>query len=460
MKTKYVVIIGLLSFLTATMWAQKQTPPEGGTPKDFVLPAKKSMALSNGLSVTMVEYGKVPKVSIRVVIRTGNIDETASQVWMADLVGEYLKEGTKTRSAQDLAKVAASMGGSIDIATTSDQVFITGEVLAEFGPDFIKLVSDLLQNPAFPASEADRLKNNLIRQLTVQRAEPQGMASEKFSQVMYGDHPYGRVFPTEEMIKSYTVDQVKEFYEKNYGAKRTSIYVVGIFDAKAIQQAVNESFNAWKEGSPATQNPPKMSSTKTIFLIDRPGAPQSTIYMGLPVIDPSQPDYLTLTVMNSMLGGSFGSRITSNIRENKGYTYSPGSALTVNYRSAYWAEVADVTTDFTGASIKEILYEINRLRDEVPGKEELDGIKNYIAGTFVLRNSSPFGIANQLSFLSLHGLPDTYLTNYVKNVFAITPEDISKMVKTYIRDTKIVIVIVGDVKKIKKQVEAYGKIVQ
>jgi predicted Zn-dependent peptidase len=460
MKTKFSLMAALLSLLTVSVWAQKQTPPAGGTPKDFNLPAKNTMTLSNGLSVTMVQYGKVPKVSVRVVVRTGNIDETASQVWLADLTGEFLKEGTKTRSAQDLAKAAASMGGSIDVYTGSDQVYITGEVLSEFGPEFIKLLSDMIQNPSFPAGETERLKNNMIRELTVQRSEPRGLAVEKFSQVMFGDHPYGRYFPTEEMVKSYTVDNVKEFYDKNFGAKRTAIYVVGMFDAKNIQNAVNESFKGWKEGSPATQNPPKMSSSKTVYLIDRPGALQSTIYMGLPVVDPSHPDYLTLNVMNSLLGGSFGSRITSNIRENKGYTYSPRSNVTVNYRSAFWAEVADVTTDHTAASIKEILYEINRLKDEVPGKEELDGIKNYMAGTFVLQNSSSFGIANQLSFLSLHGLADTYLTNYVKNVYAIAPEDISKMVKTYVRDADIAVVIVGDVKKIKKQVEPYGKIVQ
>jgi predicted Zn-dependent peptidase len=262
------------------------------------------------------------------------------------------------------------------------------------------------------------------------------------------------------MVKSFTLDNVKEFYDKNYGAKRTSIYVVGLFDAKAIEKTFAETFGGWKEGSVATQNPPKMSSSRTIYLIDRPGAPQSTIFMGLPVVDPSHPDYLSLTVMNSMLGGSFGSRITSNIRESKGYTYSPRSTVSVRYRSAYWAEVADVTTDVTGASIKEILFEINRLQNEVPDKEELDGIKNYLAGTFVLQNSSPAGIANQLSFLSLHGLPDTYLTNYVKNVYAITPEEISKMVKSYIRESDIAIVIVGDIKKIKKQVETYGKVIQ
>lgn len=460
MKTRYAFIVVLLSLLTVSVRSQQQTPPAGGTPKDFTLPAKQTMNLSNGLSVTMVEYSKVPKVSIRVVIRTGNIDETASEVWLADLTGEFLKEGTKTRSAQDLAKAAASMGGSIEVYTGSDEVYVAGEVLSEFGSEFIKLVSDMIQNPAFPASELERLKNNQIRQLTVQRAEPRGLAGEKFSQVMFGDHPYGRYFSTEEILKSFTLDHVKTFYEKNYGAKRTSIYVVGMFDGKAIQKAVNENFSGWKEGSAATQNPPKMSSTRTIYLIDRPGAPQSTIYMGLPVVDPSHPDYLALTVMNSMLGGSFGSRITSNIRENKGYTYSPFGTVWVKYRSAYWAEVADVTTDFTGASIKEILYEINRLKDETPSVEELDGIKNFMAGTFVLRNSSPGGITNQLSFLSLHGLPDSYLTNYVKNVYAITPEDISRMVKTYIRDTDIAIVIAGDIKKIKKQVETYGKIIQ
>ncbi|KAB2878516.1 insulinase family protein [bacterium] len=460
MKTRYVVIIGLLSLLTVSLWAQKETPPAGGTPKDFNLPQKQMVTLPNGFSGTMVAYGKVPKVNIRVVIRTGNIDESPSQVWLADLAGEFLKEGTKTRTAQDLAKAAASMGGSIDVATGSDQVFITGEVLSEFGPDFIKLIGDMIQNPAFPASELERLKNNMVRQLTVQRSEPAGLASEKFSQVMFGDHPYGRYFPTEETINSFTLDHVKEFYDKNYGARRTSIYVVGVFDAKAIENTLTETFGKWKEGTAATQNPPKMSSSRTIYLIDRPGASQSTIYMGLPVIDPSHADYLGLTVMNSMLGGSFGSRITSNIRENKGYTYSPRSTVSIRYRSAYWAEIADVTTDVTGASIKEILFEVNRLQNEVPEKEELDGIKNYLAGTFVLQNSSPAGIANQLSFLSLHGLPDTYLTNYVKNVYAITPEEISKMVKSYIRDSDVAIVIVGDIKKIKKQVETYGKVIQ
>lgn len=460
MKTKFAVIIGLLSLLTVSIWAQKQTPPAGGTPKDFNLPQKKIVTLPNGLSGTMVSYGKVPKANIRVVLRTGNIDETASQVWLADLTGEYLKEGTKTRTAQDFAKAAASMGGSIDVATRSDEVFITGEVLSEFAPDFIKLVGDMIQNPAFPTSELDRLKTNMVRDLSVQRAEPNGLASEKFSQVIFGDHPYARYFSSEQILKSFTVDDVKKFYENNYGAKRTSIYVVGLFDAKATEKSLSETFGGWKEGATATQNPPKMNSSKTIYLIDRPGAPQSTIFMGLPVVDPSHADYLPLTVMNSMLGGSFGSRITSNIRENKGYTYSPRSTVSVRYRSAYWAEIADVTTDFTGASIKEILFEINRLQNETPGQEELDGIKNYLAGTFVLQNSSPAGIANQLSFLSLHGLPDSYLTNYVKNVYAVTPEEISKMVKTYIRDTDIAIVIVGDIKKVKKQVEAYGKIIQ
>ncbi|HNJ72223.1 MAG TPA: insulinase family protein, partial [bacterium] len=170
--------------------------------------------------------------------------------------------------------------------------------------------------------------------------------------------------------------------------------------------------------------------------------------------------YVKFLIMNSILGGSFGSRITTNIRENKGYTYSPFSAITSRYHSANWSEQADVTTEHTGASIKEILYEIERLKKEPPAKDELEGIQNYQAGIFVLQNSNFNGIVNQLAFLNLHGLPDTYLSNYVKNVYAVTPEDVSNMAKSQLKDDAYTIVIVGDIAKIEKQVKLYGKIVK
>jgi predicted Zn-dependent peptidase len=195
-----------------------------------------------------------------------------------------------------------------------------------------------------------------------------------------------------------------------------------------------------------------------VNLIDRPGAPQSTIVLGMPTIDPSNDDFIALSVMNALLGGSFASRITRNIREDKGYTYSPGSQLSTRYRDAYWAENADVTTAHTGASLKEIFAEIDRLQAQPPDEKELTGIKNYLAGTYVLQNSSRGGITAQLQYVDLHGLPADYLNTYVKKVYAVTPQQVTDMAKKYVRDEQATIVIVGDRKVIEEQVKGFGEI--
>ncbi len=433
--------------------AQKQTPPEGGTPKDFKLPAKQTFALDNGLNVALAPYGTLPKVTASLMIRVGNINEAADEVWLADLTGNLMKEGTQTRSATQVAEEAASMGGQVNVGVGDDQTTINGDVLAEFGPGLIKLIADIARHPLLPESELPRLKKDLQRQLSIQKTQPQLITLEKFRQALYPDHPYGRVFPTETMIESYTIDKVRGFYHANFGAARARLYVAGRFDEKAVTTAIREAFGDWAKGADAMTNIPQPVTKRAVHLVDRPGAAQSTIYFGLPVVDPSHQDYMALLVTNTLLGGFFSSRITANIRENKGYTYSPNSAISNRYRDAYWVQVADVTTDVTGPALKEILYEINRLQSEAPSEEELNGIKNYLAGVFVLQNSSRGGIVGQMGFLGLHGLSDSYLTEYVKNVFALTPADVQRIAQQYLRDEEMTLAITGDVKKIKAQVE-------
>jgi predicted Zn-dependent peptidase len=176
------------------------------------------------------------------------------------------------------------------------------------------------------------------------------------------------------------------------------------------------------------------------------------------VIDPSHRDYVKLLVTNALLGGSFGSRITANLREDKGYTYSPSSSVSTRRRDAYWAEVADVTTKDTGASLKEIFAEISRLQKEPPGADELRGIQRYVAGSFVLRNSTRRGIVDQLRFVDLNGLPDDYLTTYVQKVSAVTPQDVQQVAARYIQDAQAAIVVVGDLKVVRDQVANYGPV--
>jgi predicted Zn-dependent peptidase len=442
--------------LYTQLQAQKETPPAGGKPKDFTLPAKKEITLENGLKTTMVPYGAVPKVTVSLHIQTGNVHEKANEVWLADLTGNLMKEGTTSKNAQVISEEVARMGGDLNISVSPNATVISGSVLEEYAPQLIKLFADIVQNPAFPASEVDRLKNDLQRQLKIQQSQPQMQAQAKFAAAMYPDHAYGRFFPTEEMIKSYDIAKVKDFYNQNFGAQRSTLYVVGQFDQEAVTRAVREAFNSWQKGPQRSIPVAKPATKPDVLTIDRPNAPQSTIIVGLPVIDPSNKDYLALSLTNDLLGGSFGSRITSNIRENKGYTYSPYSTISNRYRAATWAEQADVTTEHTEASLKEIFYEINRLQSEPPSKEELEGIQNYMAGIFVLRNSSHGGIINQLAFLEMHGLDESYLTNYVKNIYAITPEKIQEMTQKYIRKEDMTLVVVGDKKKVDNQVKKFS----
>jgi len=435
---------------------QKVTPPPGGEPKDFTLPVKREFTLPNGMSVTLVPFGTVPKATVSLAIRVGNVNEGPEEVWLADITGDLMNEGTASRTAAQLAELTAGMGGGINIGVGPDQTTIAGAVLGERAPDFVRLVADVVQHPRFPESELPRIKAARIRQVAIAKSQPQPLAQEKFHQVLYGDHPYGRLYPTEEMLNGYSVEQVRAFHANNFGAARAHLYVAGVYDAPAMERAIRESFGGWAKGNPPVASVPKPKSGRRVELIDRPGAVQSTLYIGLPVPDASNADYTALQVTDAILGGAFGSRITSNIREQKGYTYSPYSTVTDHYRDAYWAEIADVTTNVTGPSMKEIFHEIDRLRKEAPPPDELRGIQNNMAGIFTLQNASRGGVIGQLQFVDLHELPDTYLTEYVKRVMAVTPAEVQRIMRTYLRPENMTIVVVGDKKVIEDQVKPYN----
>ncbi len=453
LKTIFTILLVVIMALAAD--AQKETPPPGGKPKDFVLPQKKVSQLKNGLKSTLVQYGSVPKVNVSLVVKTGNVNEGPQEVWLADLTGDLMKEGTTTMDFKTISRKVAAMGGEINIGVGPDNTTISGSVLSEFAPELIKVIADVVMNPALPASEVERLKGDLKRQLSVQKSQPQAQAIESFNSIIFKDHPYGRVYPTQEMLSSYTIDMAKGFYEKNFGAKRSVIYVVGKFDEGAAQKAIEDAFSGWKEGPEINYPPVTPTKSTEVSMIDRSGAPQTTIIIGLPTISPKHDDFVALQVTNSLLGGSFGSRITSNIREDKGYTYSPFSNIQSYKNASVWYEQADVTTEHTGAALQEIAKEVSTLQKEAPPKAELEGIQNYMAGVFVLQNSTPAGIIGQLNFIETHGLSDDYLNNRVKNIHAVTPEKVSAIAKDHFKYEDMTLVMVGDKKVLEKQMKSY-----
>lgn len=451
MKTSIYLLFAALLIVLPGKAQDKETPPQGGEPKDFKLPEKEVINYDNGLTLVMVPYGSIPKATINITIKTGNINETEEEVWLADLLADLMKEGTL--ADYSVKDSLAGMGGNLNIGVRTHTTSLNTSVLSEFTPQAAKILSDVLVEPRLPQSEVERLKKDMNRNITVALSTPGAQARKDFFAEIYPNHPYGRLYPSTEQVNSYDLGDVRSFYERNFGASRATVYIVGIFDAEEVKTAVEEKLSTWRGGTEVNYPEARPQSEGRVKIIDRPGAPQSTIYYGLPVVGPSSEDYIPLDLMNSLLGGSFGSRITSNIREDKGYTYSPTSALVANYKTGLWYESADVTTEHTGASIKEINKEIFRLQNEAPSKEELQGIKNYESGIYVLQNSTPGGIIGQLNFLDIHNLPESFLIDQVKNINAVTPEQVQEMANKYIQPGKMTLIVVGDEEKIKDQVK-------
>jgi zinc protease len=453
---KTLLVLSAATVMAATAFGQKQSPPAGGPAKAFTLPAHETYTLANGMKVTLVPYGNIPKASVSLALRAGNLNESKDSLGVADVTGELLKEGTTSLSASALAESAARMGSTLNVGTGADETSFDMDVLSEFGPDAVKLLADVLQHPLLPESELARLKGNLLREIAVAKSQPGQIALARFRKLMYGEHPYGTILPTEESVNKMTIADAKKFYADNYGAWRSHLYVAGKFDVAAVKKAIEVGFASWVKGPAPAQNVPKPKTQRLLDVTDRPGAPQATVYVGLPAPNATSPDNIPLGVTNTLLGGSFGSRITSNIREKLGCTYSPSSQVSRRYHDAYWVETADITTDCTGKSLGEIFGEIQRLQKEAPPEAELKGIQSYLSGLFVIQNSSRGALIGQLRFVDLQGLGEDYLKTYVQKVNAVTPADVQKMTVEYIKPEQMTIVVVGDKAKITEQLAPFA----
>ncbi|WP_437742664.1 pitrilysin family protein [Sorangium sp. So ce302] len=456
MKRAVLTTLASLTLLGAA--ARAEGPPRPGPPRDVDVPSTTELTLPNGMRATLIPFGTLPKVTVELSVRTGNIDEAADQVWLSGLTGELMEEGTTARSAEEIALAAARMGGQLAVDVGFDTTEIEGDALSECGPELVKLIADVAQRPRLPEADVPRIRADLLRALSIAKSDPAQLAREKLGALLYPGHPYGRLFPEPAMLKGYSAAHARAFHEANFAAARAHLYVAGRFDAAAVEAAIRDAFGSWKRGAEPKRTPPVGRSAREIHVIDRPGAPQSVVRLALPVIERRHPDSIALEVTNTLLGGAFSSRIISNIREQKGYTYSPVSVLVDHRRTAYWVEAAEITTAVTGPALKEIFAEIDRLQAEPPSQEELSSIKRYMAGAFALQMSSRGSLINALEDVDLQGLPDDHLDTYVERVLAVTPEDVRRVAQKYLDDSRMTIVIAGDRAAIEAQIKPFATI--
>lgn len=439
--------------------AARQAPPVPGTPKPFRLPAHRTFTLRNGMQVTLVHYGTVPKAVVTVSLDAGIVDEPPFGPGLAGLTMDLLLEGTIARTAQTISRAAADMGGSIGTSVGAVQSDVGGEVLSVNAAQFVYLLADVVRHPRLDKKGFEHVRQNAERSLAITLQQAGDLARQRWRAELFPNHPFGRPYSTPETLAALKLGHARNFFDDNFGARRAHLYVSGVFDDAAVETAVRDAFTDWDPGMPAKDRPATGTNIRKVDLVDRPGASQSTIWIGKPVIGPSSPDFTELEVTDALLGSAFGSRITSNIREDKGYTYGPYSTIWNHRGAAYWVEVADVTTKDTGNSLKEIVGEIERLRHTPPPAAELDGIKQSVIGRFVIRNSSRSGMVSQLEYMNEQGLGEDYLTGFVQRVLAVTPADVQRMAEQQLDPSRMTITVVGDQATVEPQIARYRTIV-
>lgn len=450
---KFIAALAAGICLSAGALAQeKEAPPEGGEPRGFNLPKIETYTLRNGMDVTLVPYGRVPKAFVLATVQVGNLND-GDTPWISDLTADMMGEGAGGKSASEVALAAATMGGDVNIGVGLDQSTVSMDVLSESVPDAVALIADVLQRPNLPEEEFARIQQNLLRDISIAATRPSSLAQNAFLKTIYPDHPYSNaVLPNPEAFAALTLEDAKTFHEANFGARRTHLYIVGKFDRRDVKRAISDSFRRWEAGPEPLDLAPETPDAPAIALIDRPGAVQSTIRLGkrVPPVDES----LDLEGADTILGGYFSSRITRNIREDKGYTYSPNSAISIEHDAAYWRQSADITSEATGPALAEIVEEIRGLQEAPPSEAELRGIQNYMNGIFVLQLASRTGVANRLAFVNLHELGVEYLENYVDTVEGLTPQSVQEAAKTHLAIEDMSLAVVGDLKSVRPQLEA------
>ena len=444
------------------MTAKATLPPRPtlGTPRPAVLAPRRREVLPSGLRTALVQSGSVPIVALRLVIDAGSAHLQPGQAWLDRLLHDFLREGSATHDRAAFADALAAMGGSLDVDGDEHTTVLRTQVLAEHAAQATSMLIELARTPRIPAEETARLVADQQRWAEIMAQEPAWRAHATFRASLYRGHPYGTILPQAEELAAFTAADARRFWERHTGAGRATLMAAGKFDAGAVAEAAARASDGWATPEVAVVQAAHASGSRVVRFVARPGSEQTTLRVGAPVPPPGHGDYIALEVANSLLGGSFNSRITQNIREQKGYTYSPSSQISTRPRDAYWVEAADVTTAVTAPALEEILGEIDRLRADSPPEAEVLGITNYVAGISAIRGATLNGLLDHLEFLALHGLDDAYTATYEARVRSVTPADVWRVTRDYLRPDRLTIVAVGDAEAVRGDLGRFGVVVE
>ncbi len=445
--------------LTAQVRPDRSQPPALAPPPQLNLPSIQKRALSNGIAVWLVEAHEVPIVQVTLVIRAGASDDPAGRFGTASLTAAMLDEGAGARSALEIADAVEFLGAVLTATSGFDASAIRLNVPVEQFDEGLAIMADVTLRPTFPAADLERLRQERLTALLQARDDPASIAGTAFARVVFGrGHRYGTgLIGTETTVKALAGDDLRTFHAAHYQPPNATLIVVGDVTVDAAVPRLEKQFAAWSTTSAVRKasvvpEAPQLTR-RQVYLVDKPDAEQSQIRIGWVGVSRAAADYFPLEVLNTVLGGSFTSRLNQNLREEHGYAYGASSFFDMRLSAGPFVAAAGVQTDKTAEAVREFFNELEGIRMPI-GAEELAKAKNYIALGFPAEFETSTDLSRRLEELVVYRLPDDYFERYVPNVLGVTAAAVQQAAERSIQPSRFAVVVVGDRKAIEPGIRA------
>ncbi len=422
-------------------------------------PARARTRLANGLEIVLVESHTIPKFTGELFFRSGNAAVAELAPGLADIMASVVRTGTSRQTSREIEEDLRRMGADLSTSAGMDTSAIAFAGLAEFAEPLLGLVNELAREASFPQGEFERERRQMLEAVRVERTTPGFLAGERLRKVLFGAHPYAQVSPSEAQVAAYRLQALAEVYRGHYRPANALLILLGDFRAEEMRARIEKIFGDWKGEKPETKAAPEPPTLRgrRVYVVDLPGTVQAQILVGWRAITRRHPDWIRLSLANSIYGGAFHSRLVMNIREQKGYTYSPRSGVNPLREHGYFSISAAVRNNVVAATLAEIFYELEKMRALAVPEDELADARNYLSGVFSLGLASQDGLLSQLATVYLNELPEDYLETYRERVRALTAEDVLATARKYFDSANAQIVVVGNRKQIESQAGLYGE---
>jgi len=449
LSTAIVMAMSLAVAVIAQQIPDRTQPPKPGPLPALHAPQIQKRVLSNGLPVWIAELHEVPVAQVNLVVFSGSASEQGKKFGLASLTAAMLEQGAGSRSALEVADAVDYLGADLSATSTFDASIVRMHVPVARLADALPIMADVALRPTFPKDELERVRRQRLTNLLQGRDDPATIAAATFSRVVFGpEHRYGTMmFGTAETLQAFTTEDLRTFYASAFRPNNATLLAIGDLTADQLMPVLEKNFGAWKgaaSSEPSVKLPPTQASPgRQVYIVDKPGAPQSQIRIGWIGAARSTEDYFPLRVLNTILGESFTSRLNMNLREQHGYAYGASSTFDMRASAGPFYAAAGVQTDKTMESLKEFFNELNGILKPIPA-EELNKAKNYIALRYPGSFETTGDLSRRLEEALIYRLPDTYFSNYVQKIQPVTAADIQRVAQKYIAPERFAVVVVGD----------------